>query len=99
VESGSETSDWIVGSASGGRARSVSCFISTVMPSAIAAAPVAAKAAVGSRRRLAASQQPPVSAKTGHLTHQAEAITKTAVSGPQWTPCSHASAATSHWAS
>ena len=66
----------------GGRARSVKYFTSTVTPSANAAAPEAASAAVGSRRRTA-SQQPPVTAKSGHLTHQAEAITKTAVSGPQ----------------
>src|SRR5215207_9479236 len=58
VESGIETRAWIAGSASGGRARSVRSFTSTVMPSATAAAPAAASAAVGSARRLAASQQP-----------------------------------------
>ena len=82
MESGSETSAWTAGSVRGGRFRSVTYFSNTVSPSAIAAAPEAAMAAVGSRRR-AASQQPPVNAKSGHLTHQADATTKTAVRGPQ----------------
>jgi hypothetical protein len=89
-------SAWIPGSARGGRLRSVKYLISTVRPSATAAAPAAASAAVGIKRRLAASQQPPVSAKRGHLTHHAEAITNTAVRGPQWTPCNHSSAVPSH---
>jgi hypothetical protein len=83
VESGRATSASIVGSARGGRARSVKLFSSTVTPSAIAAAAVAARAAVGSKRRLAPSQQAPVAAISGHLTHQADASTNTAVSGPQ----------------
>ena len=99
VESGSETSAWIAGSASGGRERSVMSFTSTVMPSATAAAPAAASAAVGSTRRLAASQQPPATAKSGHFTHQAEATTRTAVSGCQWSACSHSRATPSNWAS
>jgi hypothetical protein len=85
VESGSEIIAWIAGSARGGRARSVTCFSTTVTPSAIAAAPEAANAVIGSRRRRA-SQQPPVTAKSGHLTHHADAITKTTVRGPQWIP-------------
>jgi hypothetical protein len=60
----------------------VTSFKSTVTPSAIAAAPAATSAAVGSRR-LAASQQPPATAKSGHFTHHAEAITKSAVRGHQ----------------
>jgi hypothetical protein len=83
VESGSATSAWIAGSARGGRARSVRLFSSTVTPSAIAAATMAARAAVGSTRRLAPSQQAPATAISGHLTHHADATTKTAVSGPQ----------------
>jgi hypothetical protein len=82
ADCGSDTSASIAGSASGGRARSVIAFNTTVTPSAIAAAPAAAIAAVGSRR-FAASQQPPAKAISGHLTHHAEASTKTAVSGPQ----------------
>lgn len=69
------------------------------MPSATAAAPAAATAAVGSARRFAASQQPPATAKSGHFTHQAEATTRTAVSGLQWSACSHSRALPSHWAS
>jgi hypothetical protein len=83
VEAGSETSASTAGSASGGRARSVACFSSTVRPSATAAAAAAASMAVGSRRLFAASQQPPAAAISGHLTHQADASTKTAVAGPQ----------------
>ncbi|HXV03370.1 MAG TPA: hypothetical protein VFP24_07345 [Gaiellaceae bacterium] len=82
MESGSEIIAWIAGSAMGGRARSVTCFSATVTPSATAAAAEAASAVVGSRRRKA-SQQPPVTAKSGHLTHHADAITKTTVSGVQ----------------
>jgi hypothetical protein len=83
VESGSETSASMPGSASGGRARSVTCFSSAARPSAISAAVAPRSAAVGSHRRLAASQQPPAAAMSGHLTHHADAITKTAVRGPQ----------------
>jgi hypothetical protein len=98
VESGSWIIAWIAGSVSGGRARSVTCFSKTVTPSASAAAPVTATAVVGSRRRQA-SQQPPAIAKSGHLTHHADAITKSTVRGPQWMPWSHSSAAASSWAS
>jgi hypothetical protein len=91
-------SAWIAGSARGGRERSVICFSSTVKPSAIPAAAAAASAAAGSRR-FAASQQPPVNANRGHLTHHAEAMTKSAVRGPQCAACSHSIAAPSHWAS
>jgi hypothetical protein len=98
VDSGSEIIAWIAGSASGGRARSVTCFSTTVTPSATAAAPAAATAVVGNRRRQA-SQQPPAIAKSGHLTHHADAITKSTVRGPQWMPWSHSSAAASSWAS
>jgi hypothetical protein len=98
VESGSEIIAWIAGSARGGRARSVTCFSTTVTPSATAAAPVTATAVVGNRRRQA-SQQPPATAKSGHLTHHADAITKSTVRGPQWMPWSHSSATASSWAS
>jgi hypothetical protein len=99
VESGSETSAWTPGSASGGRARSVRLLISTLDSSARVAAPAAASAATGSLRREAASQQPPVIAKSGHLTHQADASTNTTVSGPQCRPWNNSRAAPSSWAS
>jgi hypothetical protein len=99
VESGSETSAWIPGSASGGRARSVRLLISTLDNSASVAAPAAVSATIGSLRREAASQQPPVTAKSGHLTHQADATTKTAVSGPQCMAWNNSRAAPSSWAS
>ena len=83
MESGSETSASIPGSATGGRARWVTSFTSAARPSAIRAAVAPRSAAVGNHRRLAASQQPPAAAMSGHLTHHADAITKTAVRGPQ----------------
>jgi hypothetical protein len=49
----------------------------------MAAAAAAANAAMGSSRRFAASQQPPVNAKSGHFTHHADASTNIAVAGPQ----------------
>lgn len=72
------------GSASGGRARSVACLITKATPSATPAAVAATSAAVGITRRLVASQQAPATANSGHLTHQADAITNAAVSGCQW---------------
>ena len=72
------------GSASGGRARSVACLIRKATLSATAAADAANSAAVGITRLLVASQQAPAAANSGHLTHQAEAITNAAVSGCQW---------------
>ncbi|MGH3082402.1 MAG: hypothetical protein ACRDNH_14905 [Gaiellaceae bacterium] len=77
-------SAWMLGSASGGRARSVMCLITNVTLSATAAAAAAKSAAVGIRRLLVASQQAPAAANSGHLTHQADAITNAAVSGCQW---------------
>jgi hypothetical protein len=74
----------MLGSASGGRARSVACLIKNATLSAIAAAVAANSAAVGISRLLVASQQAPATANSGHLTHQAEAITNAAVSGCQW---------------
>jgi hypothetical protein len=78
------TSAWTFGSASGGRARSVASLITNATLSARAAAAAATSAAVGIRRRLVASQQAPATANSGHLTHQADAITNAAVSGCQW---------------
>ena len=73
------------GSASGGRARSVACLITNATLSARAAAVAATSAAIGiTRRFLDASQQAPATANSGHLTHQADAITNAAVSGCQW---------------
>jgi hypothetical protein len=92
-------SAWTEGSASGGRARSVKSFMSTVIPSAAPTASVAQRAAVGSQARLAASPIAPTTATRGHFTHQAEATTKTAVSGPQRISSAHPIAALSHSAS
>jgi hypothetical protein len=70
-------------------------LISTLAPSAAAAAAVAASAAFGSLRCEAASPQPPTAAMSGHLTHQADASTNTAVSGHQCTPWNNSRAAPS----
>jgi hypothetical protein len=89
----------IAGSASGGRARSVSCFRSTVTPSATPAASVAQIAATGTAGCLVASPIAPTHATRGHFTHQAEATRKTAVRGPQRVSCANSIAALSHSAS
>jgi hypothetical protein len=86
---------WIVGSATGGLARSNHCFRSvTTSPAAATAAP-AAKVARGRLRHLAASPAAPKAAINGHFTHQAEASRKTTVSGCQRRPSANEEAALS----
>jgi hypothetical protein len=70
-------------SPTGGRARSVTSFSSATEIAATAAARLAARAQTRDGQRRLASPTAPKAAMRGHLTHQADAITKRIVSGSQ----------------
>jgi hypothetical protein len=77
-------------SAKGGRARSARPFSPLTASPATPAAMSAVNAAAGRRRPFQRSPHPPTTAMRGHLTHQAEATRKNAVSGSQRSDCATA---------
>jgi hypothetical protein len=87
------------GSAIGGRSREARSFRSVTVRPAAAAAKLAARKAVGIRRRCDASPAAPTSAMSGHFTHHIDATTKRSVSGLQRTASPACIAAPSHSAS